>query len=102
MKFVELKNKLGRRYMGLSVYQIIVLVVLIAMLFFFSDSSLLRRMKFSGEIKGLRSQIEYYRNQTEIDRAKLEELQSSLDNLEKYARENYLMKKRDEEVFVIE
>lgn len=88
--------------MGLSVFQVIVLVILVAMLFFFSDSSLLKRMKYEREIKDLRTQIEYYRSQTEVDRAKLQEIQSSLDNLEKFARENYLMKKKNEEVFVIE
>lgn len=102
MQFKTIKDKLMSRIMGLSVFQVVVLVVLIAMLFFFSDSSLLKRMKYEREIKDLRTQIEYYRNQTEIDRAKLQEIQSSLDNLEKFARENYLMKKKNEEVFVIE
>lgn len=102
MRFINLRNRFKRRYMGLSVYQITVLLVLIAMLFFFSDSSLFKRMKYSREIKDLKTQIEYYRNQTELDKAKLDELQSSLDNLEKYARENYLMKRKNEEVFIIE
>lgn len=86
----------------MSIYQIAILVALIAMLFFFSDSSLLKRIKYENEIRDLKSQIEYYRNQIEIDKAKLNELQSNLENLEKYARENYLMKKENEEVFVIE
>ena len=88
--------------MGLSVYQITLLLALIAMLFFFIYSSPFKRMKYSREIKDLKTQIEYYRNQTELDKAKLDELQSSLDNLEKYARENYLMKRKNEEVFIIE
>lgn len=102
MRFKTIKDKLMSRIMGLSVFQVIVLVILVAMLFFFSDSSLLKRMKYEREIKDLRTQIEYYRGQTEIDRAKLQEIQSSLDNLEKFARENYLMKRKNEEVFVIE
>ena len=102
MQFKTIKDKLMSRIMGLSVFQVVVLVVLIAMLFFFSDSSLLKRMKYEREINDLRTQIEYYRGQTEIDRAKLQEIQSSLDNLEKFARENYLMKRKNEEVFVIE
>ncbi len=101
MHLKSVLKKLSRRILGLSVYQIIVLVVLVAMLFFFSDSSLLKRMKYEREIKDLKTQIEYYRNQTEMDRVKLEELQSSLDNLEKFARENYFMKRKDEDVFII-
>ena len=91
-----------KRVLSLSVYQIAILIALIAMLFFFSDSSLLKRMKYENEIRDLKAQIEYYRNQTEADKAKLNELQSNVENLEKYARENYLMKKENEEIFVIE
>lgn len=93
---------LKKRILGLSVYQIGILLVLISMLFFFSDSSITKRIKYEREIQQLESQIEYYRNQTEIDRAKLNELKSNKENLEKFARENYLMKKENEEVFVIE
>ncbi|HHT29228.1 MULTISPECIES: FtsB family cell division protein [Petrimonas] len=91
-----------KRVLSLSVYQLAILIALIAMLFFFSDSSLLKRLKYENEIRDLKTQIEYYRKQTETDRAKLNELQSSLENLEKYARENYFMKKENEEIFVIE
>lgn len=97
------KKKTGsRRIVGLTTFQFVILLVLIAMLFFFSDSSILKRIKYENEIKNLESQIEYYRNQTEIDKEKLNELQSNKDDLEKFARENYLMKKENEEVFIIE
>ncbi len=102
MQFIYLKNRLKNRILGLAIYQIIVLVVLVSMLFFFSDSSLLKRMKYEKEIKNLKVQIEYYRAQIELDKAKLIELQSSIDNLEKFARETYLMKRENEEVFIIE
>ncbi len=98
----KLRDKLRQRYLGLTAYQIVILAVIVAMLFFFSDSSLLKRRKYEKEIKDLKVQIEYYKNQMEQDRAKLEELQSSRDNLEKFARENYLMKRKNEEVFIIE
>lgn len=96
------RETLKRRFMGLSVIQIATLVILSAMLFLFSDSSLLKRMKYENEIRDLKTQIEYYREQTETDKVKLHELQSSTENLEKFARENYLMKRENEEVFIIE
>lgn len=98
----ESKKSKPWRILGLTTYQFVILLVLIAMLFFFSDSSILKRMKYENEIKNLEAQIEYYRNQTEIDKEKLNELQSNKDNLEKFARENYLMKKENEEIFIIE
>lgn len=90
------------RFLGLTAYQIIILLVLIVVLFFFSDSSIPKRWKYESEIKDLESQVDYYRNQTEIDKEKLDELQSNTEDLEKFARENYLMKKENEEIFIIE
>lgn len=89
------------RILGLTVYQIIILLVLVAMLFFFSDSSVTKRIQYESQIKDLESQIEFYRKQTEIDKEKLDELQSNKEDLEKFARENYLMKKKNEEIFII-
>ena len=89
------------RILGLTTYQIIILLVLIAMLFFFSDTTVTKRMKYESQIKDLESQVEFYRKQAEIDRGKLNELQSNKNDLEKFARENYFMKKENEEIFII-
>ncbi|MDR2816778.1 MAG: septum formation initiator family protein [Proteiniphilum sp.] len=89
------------RALGFTAYQIVVLFTLVAMLFLFSDSSVIKRMKYESQIKDLKSQIEFYRRQTEADREKLNELQSNKEDLEKFARENYLMKKENEEIFII-
>ena len=94
------KIKMG--YGGLKSLQIGVILFIIVMLFFFSDSNVMKRIESDREIKSLNKQIEFYRKKTEADKAKLHELQSDKDNLEKFARENYLMKKENEEVFVIE
>ena len=89
----NLRKIRSNRFLGLTAYQIILLVVLVVALFLFSDSSIPKRLKYEAEIRSLESQIESYREQTEIDREKLDELQSNTEDLEKFARENYLMKK---------
>jgi cell division protein FtsB len=43
----------------------------------------------------------FYEEKIREDRAKLEELESNPANLEKFARENYLMKKDNEDIFII-
>jgi len=53
-----------------------------------------KRIKYETQINSLESQIKFYRQQTERDKEKLNELQSNKDDLEKFARENYLMKKK--------
>ena len=92
----------SRRIMGFTFYQLVILLFLVVMLFFLSDSSIPKRIQFDTQIKELESQIEFYHQQTETDKKKLNELQSNNDDLEKFARENYLMKKENEDVFIIE
>ena len=87
---------------GFNSLQIGILVLVVVMLFFFSDSNIKKRIDSDREIRSLKNQIEFYRKKIEADKTKLHELQSDKDNLEKFARENYLMKKENEEVFVIE
>ena len=86
---------------GLNSLQIGVLLFVVVMLFLFSDSNIIKRVESDREIRGLKKQIEFYRKKTEEDKIKLHELKSDKDNLEKFARENYLMKKENEEVFII-
>ncbi len=53
------------------------------------------------EVHQLNDDCDYYKEKIEIDSARLVELHSSPEMLEKYAREQYLMKKDNEEIFVI-
>lgn len=95
----KIKSYLIARYTRLQLISILILVILA---FFVSDSSVFSRFSYDAEIRDLRKQIEFYREKSEADRTKLEQLKSNKENVEKFARENYLMKKDNEEVFVIE
>lgn len=97
-KFNKIRTK---RVLGLTASQIIVILVLLVILFFFSDSSFPKRLKQESEIKDIKAQIELYDKQIEENKEKLNELQSNKDDLEKFARENYYMKKENEEIFII-
>lgn len=97
-KFNKIRTK---RVLGLTASQIIVILVLLVILFFFSDSSFPKRLKQESEIKNIKAQIELYDKQIEENKEKLNELQSNKDDLEKFARENYYMKKENEEIFII-
>ena len=95
-------KKTKRGLFGLKGLQVGILLIVVVMLFFFSDSNIKKRIDSDREIRSLKNQIEFYRKKIEADKIKLHELQSDKDNLEKFARENYFMKKDNEEVFVIE
>ena len=43
----------------------------------------------------------YYYEKIKIDSRKLEELRTDRENLEKFAREQYLMKRENEDIFIV-
>lgn len=82
--------------------QLLIILVIIIFSFFVTESNIFARLGYDAEIMRLDDQIEYYRNKTVEDKEKLEELQSDKDRIEKFARENYLMKRENEDVFLLE
>lgn len=82
--------------------QLLIIIVIIVFGFFISESNIFARISYDNEISELNDQIEYYRNKTEEDKKKLQELESDKDQIEKFARENYLMKKPNEDIFIVE
>jgi len=63
---------------------------------------LIDRYRLANRIKQLEKQKEHYIQEIEQNNRKMDELQSNSKNLEKFAREEYLMKKDDEVIFVVE
>jgi cell division protein DivIC len=80
---------------------ILTLVLIFIWLTFFDRNNLIERARLIRESHQLRNDCEYYREKIVNDSARLVELHSSPEMLEKYAREQYLMKKDNEEIFVI-
>jgi cell division protein FtsB len=68
---------------------------------FFDQNNVVDRIKMSSEIRQLEQDRTYYLKEIEKDSTRLHELTTDRDNLEKYAREQYLMKKKNEDVFVV-
>ena len=80
--------------------------VLTALIFFlwlliFDQNNLTERRKINREYKELTEEREYYLEKIEEDRTRIEELKTDDENLEKFAREQYLMKKENEDIFII-
>lgn len=68
---------------------------------FLDENNLLERFQNLRELRQLKADKEYYQEKIEIDTKRLNELKTDNENLEKFAREQYLMKKDNEDVFVI-
>ncbi|MDR2690816.1 MAG: septum formation initiator family protein [Dysgonamonadaceae bacterium] len=69
--------------------------------FFTGDSTILKRISYSRQIKRLENEIKYYTQEKEKNLEKLNAIKSNRESLEKYAREQFLMTKPDEELFII-
>jgi cell division protein FtsB len=68
---------------------------------FLDENNLLERFQNRRELRQLKADKEYYQEKIEVDKKRLNELKTDNENLEKFAREQYLMKKENEDVFVI-
>ncbi|MDR0612425.1 MAG: septum formation initiator family protein [Dysgonamonadaceae bacterium] len=79
----------------------VAIIVFVILTFFTGDSTILKRISYSIQINRLESEIEYYTKEKEKKLEKLNAIKSSEESLEKYAREQYLMTKPDEELFII-
>lgn len=100
---MEQLKRIGRYILNkFTKIQLAIIIALVICSFLIGDSNIFARLGYDLEIRDLKNQIEYYQEKTENDKRKLNELRSDKDNIEKFARENYMMKKENEEVFIIE
>ena len=81
-------------------YLMAVLVFLV-WLMIFDNNSLIDRVKYLNILEEMEVEKQYYLERIEEDSRRLNELKTDRDNLEKFAREQYFMKKENEDAFVI-
>lgn len=80
---------------------LIAFVAFAAILLFFDKNDFFTQVARSHELKELQQSKLYYSSQIAIERKELEELKNDPATLEKYAREKYLMKKDNEDLFLV-
>ena len=76
-------------------------LIFFAWLLIFDQNNLIERRKINQEFKELTEERQYYLNKIDEDRKRIEELKTDNENLEKFAREQYLMKRENEDIFII-
>ena len=77
------------------------IIIFILWILLFDSNNLISRYKEMKELHKLKADREYYKNRIEDDRRKLHELKTDNRNLEKFAREQYHMKKPNEDLYII-
>jgi cell division protein FtsB len=98
MEKKEIKNiilkKIKNKYFVAS-------VLFLAWILFFDDDSIVSHIQNKRKLRELNEQKEYYKEQIVADKQKLEDLNSGIKELEKFAREQYHMSMPDEDVYIV-
>ncbi len=81
---------------------ILALLVFFIWIMFFDQNNLVDRYMSQRHIRQLEKDKLYFRERIKQDSTRMNELRTNNDNLEKFAREQYLMKRENEEIFIIE
>lgn len=76
-------------------------VAFLVWMLFFDRNDLFSQYQYHQQLSSLKQQRDFYQKETAKVHQELDELTSNKEKLEKFAREKYLMKKDNEDVFVI-
>ncbi len=92
---------LGTLLLGLLNKYVLIFVIFLIWMIFFDGSSWLLHQELDNEIDKLEGNKEYFDNEIATDKYQINKLRDSA-GLERFAREEYLMKKDNEEIYIIE
>ncbi len=68
---------------------------------FFDENNLIDLIEYKLELNHLTEEQAYYKQEITKAKKDLEDLTTNVENLERFAREKYLMKRDNEEIFVL-
>lgn len=98
-KLKEIKNKKWVKIAS-NKYLLIVILFLVWM-FFFDTNSFLIHQELNGDIKKLENNKKVYQDEIKNDKLFIEKMKDS-NEIEKFAREKYYLKKENEDIYLIE
>jgi len=100
--FDYIKATIPAPYQPLLNKFLVATVFFLIWMLFFDRSRVINQIKLEQSLRSLQTQKQYYENNIEEVKSRREELFTTDENFEKFAREQHLMKKDNEDVFVIE
>ena len=99
MRLSQLRKK--KWFLFVSNIYVLVLTVFVVWMVFFDTNSLLIHLELRREIRKLEKQQEFLKEEIQRDKKIIETL-SDPEELEKFAREEYYLKRKNEEIYLIE
>ena len=79
---------------------LLIFIAFVVLLLFFGENNYMRINKYRSQINELKSQIKDYEDSAAVYDAKVNELNTDKESLERLVREKYGMKRVNEEVFI--
>ncbi|MCL2027298.1 MAG: septum formation initiator family protein [Bacteroidales bacterium] len=79
---------------------IVTLIAFGIWMIFFSSNSLVSQHKLRKQLKDYKAERQYYLRQIEINKQHIHLLDHNLEHLETFAREKFLMKRDNEDIFI--
>ena len=95
MTFKEVLRKLNNRYVYATVLFLVVFLLI-------DQFNLFKQIRLHRLLKDQKQQIEYYEKEVSQSKKYLHDLQNDTATMEKVAREQYLMKRDNEVIYLIE
>jgi cell division protein DivIC len=80
---------------------LIAICLFAAIILFFDKNDLFTQVTRTRQLKQLQQSKAYYTQQIDAEQKELEKLRSNPVTLEKYAREKYMMKRENEDLFLV-
>ncbi len=76
-------------------------IAVLVWLLFFDTHNFMQQWRMQRQLKELRIERDFYRQEVLRDSIAIEELKGDPDALERFAREKYLMKREGEDVYIL-
>ncbi|MEI8203962.1 MAG: septum formation initiator family protein [Bacteroidota bacterium] len=76
-------------------------IVFLVWVGFMDKNNLISQYGLISELKGLRKELNFYKSEIIRDNMQIRKLQTDPSYLEKFARETYLMKRENEDIFLM-
>jgi cell division protein FtsB len=80
---------------------VLTIVALVVWLLFFDKNDVFTQYDRHEQVQKLEQEVKYFRAEIARNRQEEKELQNNPKLLEKFAREHYLMKKDNEEIYIL-
>lgn len=80
---------------------VIAIIAFVVWMLFFDRNNFINQVRLVNTLNDLNDQKEFFQREIRKDSAELHRLKTDTTSLEKFAREKYLMKKENEDIYLI-